>query len=55
LREVFKELLESIALTGYGGKGARASAERAGFDLHLTKPINVATLPDVLALALARE
>jgi CheY-like chemotaxis protein len=40
-----------VALTGYGGDGARARAEGAGFDLHLTKPVDVDALPDVLALA----
>ena len=42
------EKLYLIALTGYGGPDARAKAESAGFDLHLTKPVNVNELPRVL-------
>ena len=38
-----------VALTGYGGAEARAQAASAGFDLHLTKPVNVAELPRVVA------
>ncbi len=38
-----------VALTGYGGSGAKAKAEEAGFDLHLTKPINIDELPQVLS------
>jgi CheY-like chemotaxis protein len=38
-----------IALTGYGGPETRAKAERAGFDLYLTKPISIAKLPEVIA------
>jgi CheY-like chemotaxis protein len=33
-----------IALTGYGGPGVRAKAEAAGFDLHLTKPVDMRKL-----------
>jgi signal transduction histidine kinase/CheY-like chemotaxis protein len=33
-----------IALTGYGGPGVRAKAEAAGFDMHLTKPVDVRKL-----------
>jgi CheY-like chemotaxis protein/anti-sigma regulatory factor (Ser/Thr protein kinase) len=33
-----------IALTGYGGAGDKARAERAGFDRHLTKPIGIEEL-----------
>jgi signal transduction histidine kinase len=38
-----------IALTGYGGPETRAKAERAGFDLYLTKPISIAKLPEMIA------
>jgi CheY-like chemotaxis protein len=33
-----------IALTGYGRDKDRAEAHNAGFNLHLTKPVNFATL-----------
>ena len=29
-----------VALTGYGGSVTQGKAERAGFDLHLTKPVD---------------
>jgi signal transduction histidine kinase/CheY-like chemotaxis protein len=45
---VSKTLL--VALTGYSGPEAKAKAEAAGFDLHLTKPLK----PDDLSKALAR-
>ncbi len=37
-----------VALTGYGGPEIRDRAERAGFDLYLTKPISIAKLPEVI-------
>ena len=37
-----------IALTGYGGAEAVRTAADAGFDLHLTKPVDVATLPRLI-------
>ncbi|AUX45029.1 histidine kinase [Sorangium cellulosum] len=43
------ERLYLVALSGYGGPEAQASAERAGFDLHLTKPVGVARLQQALA------
>jgi CheY-like chemotaxis protein len=33
-----------VALTGYGGQGQRQASRSAGFDEHLTKPID----PDIL-------
>jgi signal transduction histidine kinase len=38
-----------VALTGYGGTEAKARAEGAGFDLHLTKPVDVGALPTIMA------
>ena len=38
-----------IALTGWGGEEARRRTAEAGFDLHLTKPVD----PDQLAFLLA--
>lgn len=37
-----------VALTGYSGPEVQAKAATAGFDLQLTKPIDVEALPDVL-------
>jgi two-component system CheB/CheR fusion protein len=37
-----------IALTGYGQDSDRKNAERAGFDLHLAKPIRLETLTAAL-------
>ena len=37
-----------IALTGRGGLEAKTKAEEAGFDLHLTKPINLDVLASVV-------
>jgi len=37
-----------VALTGYGGPEAEATARRAGFDLHLVKPVDAARLPEIL-------
>lgn len=38
-----------VALTGYGAPEAKQRALRAGFDVHLTKPVNPAELARVLA------
>ncbi len=38
-----------IALTGYGERNARVESERAGFDEHLVKPVNLDALQSVLA------
>jgi CheY-like chemotaxis protein len=40
-----------IALTGYGGNEARDEAHRAGFDLHLTKPVDIDRLAGILRQA----
>ena len=37
------------ALTGYGGAGDAEAAEAAGFDRHLTKPVEVDTLRQILS------
>jgi PAS domain S-box-containing protein len=41
--------LHLIAMTGYGKEQDRAHAIEAGFDVHLTKPVSMATLEAVLA------
>jgi len=38
-----------IALTGFGTPEDKARSEQAGFDLHLTKPIDPATLESLIA------
>ena len=42
-----------VALTGYGQDQDRERAREAGFDLHLTKPINFAVVERTLAAAVA--
>ena len=37
-----------VALSGYGGPDAKAKAEREGFDLHMTKPVDIDELPRVV-------
>jgi two-component system, sensor histidine kinase len=48
--ELGKDLL-LVALTGYGGPEHRERARRAGFDLHLAKPVQETALLDLLAHA----
>jgi CheY-like chemotaxis protein len=43
-----------IALTGYGQEEDRQRSREAGFDLHLTKPVDPAMLLKVLSQVLAR-
>ena len=38
-----------VALTGWGQAEDRRETEKAGFDLHLTKPTDPAELADLLA------
>ncbi|HUQ03422.1 MAG TPA: ATP-binding protein [Kofleriaceae bacterium] len=40
-----------IAVTGYGQEHDRARAERAGFDLHFTKPVAIAKLLTAIEMA----
>jgi CheY-like chemotaxis protein len=44
-----------VALSGWGGAEDRASSLRAGFDRHLIKPIELATLEEVLGASVARR
>jgi CheY-like chemotaxis protein len=37
-----------VALTGHGGPEAAQKARQAGFDLHLTKPLDLIELPRLL-------
>jgi CheY-like chemotaxis protein len=41
--------LRLISLTGYGQEEDQARAREAGFDLHLTKPVDPAALEKLLA------
>jgi CheY-like chemotaxis protein len=38
-----------VALTGWGGADDRARTSQAGFDLHLTKPVNLDAVSQLLA------
>ena len=40
-----------VALTGYGQPEDRTRAAAAGFDVHITKPINFGNLRDILSAA----
>jgi PAS domain S-box-containing protein len=48
LRDDGFEEIPLVALTGYGENDARHRSAQAGFDTHLTKPIDIAALEDVL-------
>jgi CheY-like chemotaxis protein len=52
-RQEFGLAVPAIAITGYGMEEDIARARAAGFDLHLTKPINVLHLYDAVRRALA--
>jgi CheY-like chemotaxis protein len=44
-----------VALSGWGSADDRMSSLRAGFDRHLVKPIELATLEEVLGVSVARR
>jgi PAS domain S-box-containing protein len=44
-----KKPMLSIALTGFGHKEAKESSKQAGFDYHLTKPVDIPQLLSILA------
>jgi signal transduction histidine kinase/CheY-like chemotaxis protein len=51
-REVRKQLghdVYMVAITGYGQPEDRVRAVEAGFDVHLTKPVDIGTLEELLA------
>jgi CheY-like chemotaxis protein len=54
LRGLLGEDVKLVALTGYGQVEDRERARAAGFDVHLTKPADVATLAAVVAQARER-
>lgn len=43
-----------VALTGYGGAEAKARSLEAGFDVHLTKPVNISDLSSLVDSANGR-
>jgi CheY-like chemotaxis protein len=43
-----------VALTGYGRPEDRASSQEAGFDFHLTKPVDPADLAELIGSLVAR-
>jgi CheY-like chemotaxis protein len=43
-----------VAVTGYGQESDRQRTRRAGYDLHLTKPVDAERLNEILALAARR-
>jgi two-component system, cell cycle response regulator DivK len=45
--------LRVIALTAHAMSGDREKADAAGFDDYITKPIDIATFPDLVAKALS--
>jgi len=47
--------LTGIALSGFGTEADVAQSRAAGFYGHLTKPINVASLDELLAEAAAKK
>jgi PAS domain S-box-containing protein len=42
-----------VAVTGYGDPGARQQSSEAGFDRHLTKPVDLGTLETLLATVMS--
>ena len=42
-----------VAMTGYGQQADRQRAQEAGFDRHVTKPVDPQQLQDMLAEGLA--
>ena len=53
LREMTGQELMLVAMTGYGQEEDRRRALEAGFDLHMTKPVDLATLRDLINSASA--
>lgn len=48
MRATYGDTPKIIALTGYGQAEDKARAEAAGFDKHLTKPVGIADIEEVL-------
>ena len=54
-RETWGRHAVSVALTGWGQEQDRLKAAAAGFDMHLTKPVDMQRLEIFLSTQLARE
>lgn len=52
--EAWGEAVMLVALTGWGGEHDKEDAERAGFDRHLTKPVDLHVLQAVLSTSTRR-
>ena len=44
-----------VAVTGWGGPEDRQRSKEAGFDEHLTKPVDISTIELILAILPARR
>jgi len=49
LRQEFGREMKLVAMTGYGQEEDRRQAIAAGFDRHLTKPVDLPALCDLLS------
>lgn len=54
MREYYGGETVLIALTGWGQEGDRQRAREAGFDYHLTKPVDPAALNELLSGLLSK-
>ena len=50
LRSARNGTISLVALTGYGQADDRRKAIEAGFDVHLTKPVEIERLEEIVAL-----
>jgi len=50
LRSARNGSISLVALTGYGQADDRRKAIEAGFDVHLTKPVEIERLDEIVAL-----
>jgi signal transduction histidine kinase/CheY-like chemotaxis protein len=48
LRQIVQKNITLVALTGYGQEEDKARAKEAGFDYHLTKPVGIADVEEIL-------
>jgi len=49
LKKVMEDDLFLIAMTGYGSKSDRDESKAAGFDVHMTKPVSMGSLQNLLS------
>jgi CheY-like chemotaxis protein len=55
VRRALGESVLLVAMTGYGQDGDRLLALSAGFDAHMTKPVDIALLEQMLFLVEGTE